>query len=216
MSKITIYGLESIEVTREDDEAGTINLIINGADDTCIVIDCGRFFDDLSELRTSLENATEEAGSLIEGWEDRPDDEDGYVGFGRDSYYASLSQKACVAPYASPRDGFLTRDIATYHLAEAMAESGYFPNAWYEEERGGHTDISESVRAFHDEGGTSLKPLPGVTFEEDDEVMVDGEYATIVFDYGAELGIVYRAGDRLHHTDDRDDIVRIEDEDGDE
>ena len=66
-------------------------------------------------------------------------DNDGFVGYGRGSYYAQIFGRDLTGPY-----GFPTSEIAIYELARAMAENGEFPAAWFEGEHGPRTGRSMS------------------------------------------------------------------------
>lgn len=203
---ITAYGLEMITVERTTDEFGILWLKINTEDGTKVRIQCGRFNEDAYNLKRELEEAAAYVQlEIIEGWEDRPDDSDAYVFCDRGYYYARLERD-----YVGP---FPTREIATYELAALMSKQGYYPNAWYEGERGGYDDIGDEVRAFHDEGGDGLKSLIGVQYEPGDEVIVrpDAMFPdvyTVAKDYG-HLGITLRTyDDTIKHADDRSQIER--------
>jgi hypothetical protein len=228
MATFEMSGIEEIKAERLDNEWGDLRLTIKGEDSTQVVIDCGRFFDDAEVLKSLLFDASQDvANNILNGWEDRPDGEaDGFV-FSADrqpGYVVQLS--------GSPWDGevlgahnarsnarpvtFPTRDAAEYELAAAMSESGYFPNVWYENDRGITDDIGESVRKYHDEGGTGLLPLPGVKFEPDSDVWTpDGYRAVVVKDYGA-IGITYVLdgdGERRHEDTNEGFTPYEEDED---
>lgn len=114
----------------------------------------------------------------------RPDD-DGFVSLDRDGYHVSLA--------ASHRGVYPTREIAVYELARNMASMGHFPPAWIEGEHGPAAEsIDDEVRAFHDENGDQVKPLPGVRFEPGDLVTVDNDdwkSWVVTADYG-HLGLI--------------------------
>jgi hypothetical protein len=195
--QLSLNGNPSFKITRKDDETGDIILMIDVEDeDGDVEINCGSFSSDADALLGALQDATEEAKSLVEDWEARPDEEDGYVSEDRGGYLVSLSGKS---PDDMPRNGYRSRDIATYELARQMAGAGYFPNAWYFNERGNYDDIGAEVRAFHDEGGDQIKPLEGVQYEEDDTVIFtsdpyqDPVQWTVVTDYGT-LGLILSSG----------------------
>lgn len=172
-----------IRVHRADDETGAITLEIEGDDDT-VTIDVGRFEDDAYQLADELQSATRAAEDIRDNWEDRPDREtDGWVYSWRDGYHAKLGNQQ-TGPFPS-------RDIATYELARLMADGGMFPNAWYEDERGGTDDIAAAVLAYHDEAGATLKPLTGVRYQPGAVVREqDGDWPLVVdADYG-DLGVM--------------------------
>lgn len=94
-----------------------------------------------------------------------------------------------MVPDGQPRNGYPDRKVAIYELAALMAMHGEFPGAWISGEHGpAMADISDEVRAFHDEGGTLLRPLAGVRFEPGTLVRAwDGGMYRVIRDYG-ELG----------------------------
>lgn len=223
MADIDISGIESINIERECDEDGSILLKIESEDGTTITINCGRFHDDACNLKNLLSSVAHEADTMVTDWEDRPEEEDGYVGSDRGRYFVRLSsqwwQDGGFRSHSDRivREGYPTLDIAMYELAAAMTATGYFPNTWEEGERGGYDDIGNAVRAFHDEeGGTDLKPLGGVEYEDDAEVLVNGMSAYVVKDYGT-MGIVYvYSGDDTRRHAERDDVDPYVEQDDEE
>ena len=203
-----------ISVTRADYEDGDITLTID-TDDGEITIDCGRFQVDADQLRGELELALVQAREILNDWEDRPDEGDGYVTEERGEFLPSLSGKRLW----KGRHGFPSREIAVYELARAMAEAGYYPNAWYVNERGNTDAIDDAVGAWHGDDG-KLKPLPGVRHEAGDTVSLAGDdwpTWTVDADYG-DMGVMVRTqGDPDVRTlASHDDLSPYGDDDDDE
>jgi hypothetical protein len=192
MSTTTLNGLPEFEVFRREDETGEVVLKISVGDFDEIEISVGTFSSDADELASALERGVAEVHDLISEWEDLPDTEgDGFVVEDRGGYLVTLETQH---PAGMPRDGYPSRDIATYELAKLMADAGVFPNAWYQNERGNTENIGDAVRAYHDEGGDKLLPLEGVQYEDGALVAVETEpqlytRMTVVHDYG-RLGII--------------------------
>lgn len=225
--KLTFGNIESIEVVRREDEFGSIAVKIATEDGASLVFECGRFYDEISELHTMFETLATDAGSIIERWQDVPDqDSDAFVYEGERGGYTVYLEGAqwdgtVLARVHHNSTTFPTRDIAEYELAAAMSSSGCFPNTWFMNERGIIADIGKSIRKYHDDGGTDLLPLDGVEYETGADVVVRIRIQTAAFtwedaevsgevirDYGTELGIVYCcSGDGdPHHTNDRADV----------
>lgn len=127
--------------------------------------------------------------------DDGPTPFDGYVSLGTSpgggtGWHVRLSARL--------RGSFPAERIAYYELARAMAETGEFPAAWMEGEHGPSVrSIDAEVRAFHDEGGDGLLPLPGTRFASGDLVIdIEGGWPyEVIFDYG-DLGVyVHAQGD---------------------
>lgn len=205
MSRNEFYGEDQLDISTEraDDESGMVTMTITANGDV-ITINAGRFQEDASALADELEKAAQEVRSIAGDWEDRPDDEDGWVLADRDGYFAKLSNEQ-----AGP---FPSQDIATYELARMMADSGYFPNAWRQDERGNYDAIHDAVRAFHDEGGDKLLPLPDVRYADGAEVTVSGDGSGyVVRDYGNLGVVVEHYGDISVHE--HDELATYTDED---
>lgn len=232
MAQVTTFGVDSIEVTREDDEAGSVVLVIRteGGTDSCTdsyTFYAGRFFEDAENLARDLRSAANDAEAIVSDWQDRPDEYDGFVSEDRGRYLVSLdgvhwNGDALVSVTRFPDRrwrSFPTRDIATYELARAMEVSGVFPNVWYQNERGSPDNIGEQVRAFHDEGGTNCKPLSGVEYEDGADVLIRYEEGflggQVVKDYG-ELGIVYvlSGDDEERFSEDRSEVKPYDEDEG--
>jgi hypothetical protein len=191
--KLTLNGNPSFEITRADDEYGAITLKITTDSGDEVEIECGRLHTDMDELHGALANATLDASAMLADWEDRPDEFDAYVTEDRGTYRAVMEGTHRPANWREP--GYPTREIATYELAKLMVESGCYPNAWYQNERGNTDDIGAEVYAFQEDGETELKlkPLEGVQFSEGDTVMFasdpyEGTW-TVEADYGT-LGLI--------------------------
>lgn len=205
MSNFDATGIESIKIVREDNEDRTLALKIECEDGTSIDIYVGRYHEDGETIRDLLRDAaTAFTKAELDDWQDVPDfDDDGFIcdADREPGYYVSLSghywtdgvllphSRTAVNHEARP---FPTRDIAAYELACAMSAEGYFPNAWYQNDRGYTDDIGEEVRKWHDEGGDKPITLEGATFEAGTDVVIGEANATIVKDYGAKLGVVFR------------------------
>lgn len=207
MTKVTVYGLESLDFERTEEYPSRLILKATGDDGTHIVFEVGCLYDDADTIREMLHSAAGDAAQIVDDWVDEPDIEmDGFVAFdGRAGrYYVTLFGK-------TQDTGYNTQDIAEYELARAMAEAGYFPNAWYQNDRGNTNDIGESVRKYQDEGGDKLLPLLGVEYADGADITADGLSACVVRDYG-ELGIVYMLSgdDEQRFTEDRS-VVKWDD-----
>lgn len=191
---VTLHGNPSFDLTRKDDETGDIILTIT-TEDGEVEINCGRFSSDADALHRDLQDVTEGAKSLVDDWEDRPDEFDGYVTEDRGGYRVVMESTHRPANWREP--GYPTREIATYELAKLMVESGCYPNAWYQNERGNTDFIGEEVYAFQEDGETELKlkPLEGIQFSEDDTVIFtsdphqDPVLWNVEADYGT-LGLI--------------------------
>lgn len=223
--QLTLDGNPSFKITRKDDETGDIILVID-VEDEDVEINCGRFSSDADALLGALQDAAEEAKTLVDDWEDRPDEFDGYVTEDRGGYRVVMESTHRPANWREP--GYPTREIATYELAKLMVESGCYPNAWYQNERGNNDFIGEAVYAFQEDGPDSLKmkPLEGVQFSEDDTVTFTSDPSqepvlwtegTVVADYGT-LGLILSSyGDReFFDGEQRAQVKLYEDEDEDE
>lgn len=225
MARIDAYGIESIKALRKDDENRTLELRIECEDGTTFRIAAGQYCDDAESLESMLRNAAATfKAEVITDWEDVPDFDDDGVVFENDcrdggGYCVKLSghfwSDGVLVPHNQERNvrPFPTLDIAYYELACAMSAEGYFPNLWYQNERGNWHNIYPEMRKYHDEGGTDVVPLAGVTFAEGADVMHEGSTARIVKDYGTELGVVFRynfsesKGDE--HTIDRSSLLPL-------
>lgn len=200
MADITLYAHDELDfdVQRTDDEIGEIVLIIT-ADGEKVEIKVGQSLEDAEQLRDAMQNAAKAVtGDIIDGWENRPDVEDGFVTEDGRGYLVVMAGKH---PDDMPHNGYRSRDVATYELARLMANQGYFPNAWYQGERGMTDSINEAVQKHYDAEGSSIKPLPGVKYAEGDNVLLDKDdpdawHGYVVdHDYG-DLGVMlYMSGD---------------------
>ena len=197
MAQITLDALETLDIKaqRTDDEDSDVLLVIR-TDEGTVRVRVGRTADDADRLTEALNKAQGQAAEVGDNWDDRPDRYDGYVTLDRGRWFVTFSQQS---PAGQPRNGYPTCEIATYELAKMMAAAGEFRSAWAENEHGPtERAINDEVRAFHDEGGDQMRPLPGVRYEDDDVVALIGDdWPTWVVerDYG-ELGVmVYTRGD---------------------
>lgn len=218
-TKIDMVGIKEFDLRVEPDRSGygqNITLTITSEGGDVVVFDCGRFNDDLHSLTTDLEALVEDAKKECRDWEDLPDEYDAYIGAHWGRFFLTIEQV-----HVGDQKGYPTREIAAYELARHMTESGVFPGAWFQNERGTCDAVDDEVRAFHDEGGTGLKPLPGVRFEDGAEVLIAGMgRAYVVKDYG-DLGLTYvlSGDDEVRFIEDNvaDAVLPYpdEDEDGD-
>lgn len=201
MTTIDLSGSDCLEITarRLDDEEGGIELVIE-TDDGNVTIDCGRFCDDAYALEKSLRDAADFVrDDILKDWQDRPDQHDGWI------CEQDRGGGFSVACEGTEGGVFPDRAIAVIELAEMMCNTGCFPNSWFQNIYGSVDEICDEVRAYHDDGGSGMKPLPGVVYAPGDEVLVryntidyrtmhvtdtGWDPAEIVRDYG-DAGIIY-------------------------
>jgi hypothetical protein len=191
----------------ERHETGDVELMIR-ADHTTIRITVGRFHDNASLLCESLRHLAEDvAENILDGWEDTPDEDDGYITVDRGRYHVSLE--------GEPVGDYPSRDVAEIELARAMVAGGVFPNAWFITDHGNYTDINDSIRRWHDAGGDGMAPLDGVQYQPGDRIWYDGmdwPYV-VVGDWGPAGVEIHTDGDptiRAHVTD-RTELRKIAD-----
>ena len=176
------YGTVILKISTDD---GTVNVHVGGSEE-----DAENLRDELTQSAASL---TE---NILAGWEDVPEEWDGYISWEeRRGWMVSLSGKTV----GNSQYGFPTLEIAMFELANAMCVAGEFSNAWVQGEHGPTTRcITSELRALQDEGGTAMRPLAGVQYDEGDLIEEAGSptwQMTVNSDYG-ELGItVYAPGD---------------------
>lgn len=196
MATMDLDALETLEIQawRTEDADGDVTLIIK-TDEGTVRIRCGRTADDADRLADALGTGQIQAAKVAEDWDDRPSEDDGYIGLDRRGWYVQLGGQP---PADMTRDGYPTEEIATYELARMLAAAGEFPPCWAEGEHGPSTrPISEQVYAHLDDGD-QLKPLPGVKYADRACVLAPAEDWTswvVVRDYG-DLGVmVHTLGD---------------------
>jgi hypothetical protein len=215
MASIRLNGLEKIEVERANDEDGQIEITLT-TEEGKVTITAGRTEDDALQLADTLGAGFNEAKELVEGWEERPDDHDGFIFTERHGWGAQLEGVRVKVPGAETR-GLPCREAALYALAQAMAEKGSFPAAWYQE-RGIDVSVDSEIRAYHDDGGDQMRRPAAGQYHPDDEIQVDYDgdgdwsYAVVVFDTGH--CVVFLAGEELHHKEDRTQVRPYQPEQG--
>jgi len=153
VTTIDINGLESLDFSHDYDRDGFrhLKLKLTGEDGTEVRIYCGRFADDLESLHSLFEELVTETAGELESWEDDPDPEsDGWIQEDRGGYSVSLEGIAVGT--------FSSRDRAEYELALAMTAAGVFPNLIYCNDRGNTFQNYDSMRPWHDDGGTDMIP----------------------------------------------------------
>ena len=179
----------SVERTDDEDELGDIVVTLTVGSDT-VTFTVGHSQSDAEDLAGELRDLTADAERIFAGWQDRPDiDTDGYVSAGPDGFYVQLSDRPD-GPYPSCA-------IATYELARQMAESSYFPNAWYQDDQGNTEPIHDAIRALLDEHD-NLKPLPGARYQQGDVIaLAGGNWPTwvVIHDYGHLGAMLHAQGD---------------------
>jgi hypothetical protein len=188
MAHIDLTGDYEFSVQRTDDEQGDIVITLTAGSDT-VKFAVGHRQSDAEDLAGELRDLTAEAEQIVSDWEDRPGENDGYVSAGPDGYYLQLSHK--------PDGPYRSCDIATYELARQMAESGYFPNAWYQDEQDHAEPIHDAIGALLDEHD-KLKPLPGARYKPGDVIALAGDNWpawVVVHDYGHLGAILHAQGD---------------------
>lgn len=200
------------DVTREDESGDVILTITTGAHDQAR-FNIGRFYDSAEGLRNALQDVVDDMdANILAGWEDTPDPEsDAWISEGRGRYGNGYFIQLEGVAVGDKERGYVSRDIATFELAEAMAKAGCFPNAWYENERGNVDNIGEDVRKYHDEGGTAMIPLEGVEYDEGQDVTYDNDDYIVVRDYGQFGVVIHRRWDESsrEHVTDRSEITTL-------
>lgn len=94
----------------------------------------------------TIEDACEEMDSLHTNR--APQEDDAIIQEHGSGYFAALSESL---------GHFNTLEGAEFALAKAMVDSGYFPDAFYINDRGNYHRIDDDIRAYHDEGGNKMK-----------------------------------------------------------
>nr|BFE56385.1 hypothetical protein GCM10020063_009110 [Dactylosporangium thailandense] len=168
-----------------------------------VYITIGDLYDDVSLLAASLHHLADDVDEdILDGWQDTPDEFDGYISFDRGRYHVSLEGKR-VGDYPS-------REVAEIELARAMADGGVFPNAWCITDHGNLVAIDDDIRRWHDEGGDQLASLPGVQYRPGDRVRyADGDWPyRVVGDWGPAGVEIHTDGDPSiwAHVTDRSEI----------
>lgn len=181
MSRIKFFDPDvKMTVLRASDGDADVKLRIK-AEDATIEVNVGHWQDNVQELRDTLAAVMKTLDDdILDGWQDTPEQNDGYVTFDDGAYHVSLDGKPV-------GHGFPSRDIAVYELARASVKAGYFPNMWEQHERGTTEPINDMEQFFADDGG--LAPLDGVKFMSGDRVTTPGDLTwTVDQDYG-HLGV---------------------------
>jgi hypothetical protein len=162
----------------------------------------GSLYEDVSLLAESLRHLVQDfEETILDGWEDMPGENDGYISIDRGRFHVSLE--------GIPVGNFPTREVAEIELARAMVAAGVFPNAWFSD-RGDHLDIHDDIRRWHSDGGDQMTSLPGVQYQPGDRVWhahLDWPHI-VVGDWGPAGVEIYTEGDpsvRCHVTD-RDNL----------
>ena len=188
MNRLDLYDAQpEFAVTRQPDGEVELQVRAGGVD---VHITIGGLYDDVSLLAASLHHLAEDVDDdILDGWQDTPDESDGYLSFDRGRYHVSLDGTR-VGDYPS-------REVAEIALARAMADGGVFPNAWYITDHGNTEPIDDAIRRWHDEGGDQLAPLAGVQYQPGDRVWyadVDWPYR-VVGDWGPAGVEIHTEGD---------------------
>ena len=182
----------------ERDERGDVTLSIR-ADGTTVRISIGRIYASAALLGQSLRHLADDVtDTILDRWEETPDEDDAYISFDRGRYYVSL-EGTRVGDYPS-------QEVAEIELARAMVKHGVFPPAWLVNDRGIVLDINEHIRRWHDAAGDGMAPIEGVQYQPGDAVRygdTDWPYR-VVDDWGTAGVEIHTAGDpriRVHVTD---------------
>jgi hypothetical protein len=197
MTAITLFEQEP-EFAVERLGSGDVQVTVH-AGDTIIRINVGRIHEDVSVLAASLHHLAEDIDQdILEGWEDTPDEYDGYIGVDRGRYHVRLDGRR-VGDYPS-------REVAEIELARAMVTDGVFPNLWFVNERGYHEPIHEAIRRWHTDTGDAMVSLGGVEYQPGDRVRYAGmDWPYVVLgDWGPAGVEIHTDGDpsiRAHVTD---------------
>jgi hypothetical protein len=188
MTRLDLHDAQpEFAVHRHPDGDVQLQIRAAGAD---VHITIGDRYDDVSLLAASLHHLADDVDEdILDGWQDTPDEFDGYITFDRGRYHVSLDGTR-VGDYPS-------QDAAEIELARAMADGGVFPNAWCITDHGTTVAINDDIRRWHDEGGDQLTPLPGVQYQPGDRVWyadVDWPYR-VVGDWGPAGVEIHTDGD---------------------
>jgi hypothetical protein len=199
MTRLDLHDAQpEFAVERQPDGEVQLQVRAGGVD---VRITIGDLFDDVSLLAASLHHLADDVDEeILDGWQDAPDEFDGYISFVRGRYHVSLDGTR-VGDYPS-------REVAEIELARAMAAGGVFPNAWFITDHGNPVDINDDIRRWHDEGGDQMAPLPGVQYQPGDRVWyADDDWSyRVVGDWGP-AGVEIHARGHLSircHVTDRD------------
>lgn len=196
MTRLDLHDAQpELAVERQPDGDVQLQVRAGGVD---VRITIGGLFDDVSLLAVSLHHLADDVDEILDGWQDAPDEFDGYISFDRGRYHVSLDGSR-VGDYPS-------REVAEIGLAQAMVDGAVFPNAWFITDHGNTVAIDEDIRRWHDEGGDQMAPLPSVQYQPGDRVCyadVDWPYR-VVRDWGPAGVEIHTEGDpsiRTHVTD---------------
>lgn len=156
MTRLDLHDAQpEFAVERQPDGEVQVQVRAGGVD---VRITIGSLYDDMSLLAASLHHLAEDVDEeILDGWQDTPDEFDGYISFDRGRYHVSLDGTR-VGDYTS-------REVAEIELARAMVAGGVFPNAWFITDHGNTVAIDEDIRRWHDEGGDQMAPLPGMQYQ---------------------------------------------------
>lgn len=138
---MSFAGPVTLDLERTGDEFGDLILTVTDDMDRSLKLRLGSMYEDAAELTSQLHKALEQSQDICNHWKDRPHEWDGFYGpVWGDGYNVTLDAQHV----ASVGD----RDAALLRLIVECERNGYFPNLWYEDERGWQEDVSpEKMRA---------------------------------------------------------------------
>ncbi len=184
MADLDLYD-EAPEFGVQRHDSGDVELTIR-AEGTRIRITLGRLYDNASLLAESLRHLAEDvAENVADRWEDRPDEYDGYISFGRGRHHVSLEGK--------PVGDYPSRDVAEIELARAMVAGGVFPNAWFITDHGNYAAIDEDTLGLHAQAVREDRIL-------DEVAATDGDVRRICDLFGLSVGAALRYAATADHS----------------